>query len=475
MKPNRNSNPNLRPHPAIARLLSLLTDRAAALRRDPAVVAETIGYSVQPFHREWLQFQQDNPRTLLLAPRGHGKSSIAGIAFAIWKILRQPDVRILIASNTHDQARVFLREIRNHLECAAITALFGKLRDSRWNDTELIVRRGRIMKEATLTAAGANGSVVGRHFDVIIGDDIVDEENSWCEPQRAKLINWFHKVLFPCLEPGGEIHLIGTRYHEADLYGSIIQKTETETESGRRGEWESGRKEEGRDDGMAVRPEENEEAESGGVGDGESGREEHRKARMRQGSHAPGRSSHPSTSSTGSASSTMSTARHSSFIVHRSPSSPPLSPSPTPPLSPSSPRSAEDPASATPPTHPPASRRSPAPNEPHRVPAVRKSLLIGVHPTTPTATPSPTSTADTSAPGPGSPTPSLPHPTSSALRTPPSSLPLPPSPTPPLSSSPWRVLQHSAILPSGQPLWPGKYPLHELESFRREMGDILFS
>ena len=213
-----------------ALLRAMIQKRREELRRDPAALAGALGYEIHPFHGEWLDFQRNSRRSLLLAPRGHGKSSVAGILFAIWQVVSDPNVRILIVSNTHEQAKVFLREIRTHMEQNPVfRAIFGDLRAGKWSDTELLVRRERIAKEATVTAAGANGLVVGRHFDVIIADDIVDEENSWCERQRSKLQTWFYKTLFPCLEPEGELHVIGTRYHGGDLYGEIIRKSERAT------------------------------------------------------------------------------------------------------------------------------------------------------------------------------------------------------------------------------------------------------
>jgi len=211
------------------------------LSTDGAALARVLGYGVQPFHREWLALQEQSRRSLLLAPRGHGKSSVAGISFAIWKLVQDPNRRILIVSNTVEQGKVFLREIRAHLEGnQVLRAMYGNLRAGKWSETELLVRRSRIAKEASVTAAGANGLIVGRHFDVIIADDIVDEENSWCESQRQKLQTWFYKTLFPCLEPDGEIHIIGTRYHGGDLYGEIIRKQEVAEERRRTNESDDG-------------------------------------------------------------------------------------------------------------------------------------------------------------------------------------------------------------------------------------------
>ena len=57
-------------------------------------------------------------------------------------------------------------------------------------------------------------------------DDVVDDDNSRTEHQRQKLLTWYRKVLLPCLEPNGEIHAIGTRYHPMDLYGHFLKEAD---------------------------------------------------------------------------------------------------------------------------------------------------------------------------------------------------------------------------------------------------------
>ena len=91
------------------------------------------------------------------------------------------------------------------------------------DDREFTVnKRSIIKKEATLTALGASGAVISKHFDVIIGDDLVGLENARTEKQRSNLKEWFYSSLFPTLEPDGEIHILGTRYNPLDLYEDLI-------------------------------------------------------------------------------------------------------------------------------------------------------------------------------------------------------------------------------------------------------------
>ncbi|MEM7495570.1 MAG: hypothetical protein AAF471_05455 [Myxococcota bacterium] len=203
--------------------------KVAILRGDMDVLAKMLGLSLQPFHRRILAFCKHlythRAEGLLLAPRGFGKSSLATVCFALWLMLRDRDIRILIASSTAGKAESFVREIKNHLRTnSQLLALFGDLADeSCWRRNEISLRgRARKSKEATLTARGWSGAVVGLHFDVHLIDDLVNEDNARTKGQRDKLKDWVHMSLDPTLEPHGCRLVTGTRYHPDDFYGHCV-------------------------------------------------------------------------------------------------------------------------------------------------------------------------------------------------------------------------------------------------------------
>ncbi|MBI5119034.1 hypothetical protein HZA56_21425 [Candidatus Poribacteria bacterium] len=169
-------------------------------------MAQFLGYEVAPLHERMAQAETLD-HSLILAPRGFGKSTLLSVVRCVFEIVRNPDVRILLASNTQPQAEAFLREIRSHFQTnEGFRTFFADLVGPKWTDTEIIVRpRKRIAKEPTIFAIGVGGALVSRHFDVIICDDIDDEENSRTQTQREKLRVWFFKVLLPCLEPHGKL------------------------------------------------------------------------------------------------------------------------------------------------------------------------------------------------------------------------------------------------------------------------------
>src|SRR3990167_3057630 len=52
---------------------------------------------------------------LLLMPRGTFKSSVVTIGFTLQMILNEPNVRVLIDSETFGKSKAFLREIMDHI------------------------------------------------------------------------------------------------------------------------------------------------------------------------------------------------------------------------------------------------------------------------------------------------------------------------------------------------------------------------
>ena len=183
---------------------------------------------IRDLHKSIISNISSSKSTMDLAPRGHGKSTVGDVDFCITKILRNPNIRIMIGSKTQTQAEAFLVEIRTHFEQNIdLIRVFGdwkKSKDNKWNDREFTVnKRNIIKKEATVTALGASGAVISKHFDIIIGDDIVGLENARTETQRANLKTWFYSSLIPTLEPDGEIHILGTRYNPLDLYEDLIK------------------------------------------------------------------------------------------------------------------------------------------------------------------------------------------------------------------------------------------------------------
>lgn len=189
---------------------------------------EVLGYNLEEHHEKILESQQDpiDGKQMTLAFRGAGKSTVGTVTRIIYEIIKNPNIRILLASNTQVQAEVFLREIKNHFEANdRLKDIFGDFVGPKWDAKEIIVK-GRTKthyKESTVTCIGVGGPTASRHYDLIIGDDLADEENSRTELQRDRLWTWYMKSLIPTLLSTGRIFILGTRWHPLDIYGQLIK------------------------------------------------------------------------------------------------------------------------------------------------------------------------------------------------------------------------------------------------------------
>ena len=190
-------------------------------------IIDIMGLECKEFHKEWITLFEENNFVSLQAPRGHGKTTLIG-AYIIWRIVRDPDIRILIVTINQDKADEMMTFIQYHLEGNdKIIEIFGEQRgySREWSRSTLRVMRagksGLAHKEPTLTVLGITSSMVGGHYDLIVLDDITDQKNSRTTGRREELVRWYNLTLMPMLEPEGKILSIGTRWHENDIHNYL--------------------------------------------------------------------------------------------------------------------------------------------------------------------------------------------------------------------------------------------------------------
>ena len=196
-----------------------------------------LGHQITDFHFDIAQHATVNRNSLVIAPRGSGKSTIRTCGHGIRLALVDPNHRICISSRTKPQAIKRLREIKAHFESNTLLAeTFGDQCNAGgiWSATELEVKP-RTSMDATPTymVVGAKGSIAGAHFDQSLGDDLVDKTNSSSEVVRNEFLEWYNGTYSPMFDPPtpdvpmrGWKTNSGTRYHNLDAYNTWIKLAE---------------------------------------------------------------------------------------------------------------------------------------------------------------------------------------------------------------------------------------------------------
>lgn len=197
----------------------------------PLIYEILFGHVVKECHREWVDFQFKNPWSIILGPRGFGKTQVCVKDYILLNSLRSRDERILILGKTLPQARGILREVRFQLEKNELVNIFGSFFDKGEERTEksqtevFFSGRKEIFSEPNVSALGIGGSVISRHFSKILGDDLVDSSNS--SGKNADLLyQWLKEEVMPMLLPNGELHLIGSSWAEKDTYHRLMRETQ---------------------------------------------------------------------------------------------------------------------------------------------------------------------------------------------------------------------------------------------------------
>lgn len=173
--------------------------------------------------------QDEIKQRLYLDPRNHFKTTI-DICDAVQWVLCFPDVRILIASGTRDNAIKMLSAVKAHFQYNEVIRAFfpeccpSAKKTEDWGRMESFTcpaRKAKFLREPTCSIASPDATVAGMHYDVLKFDDLVNETNSRTAESLRAVVQWY-KLTNPLLEPYGYRDVIGTRYDFSDLYGEIL-------------------------------------------------------------------------------------------------------------------------------------------------------------------------------------------------------------------------------------------------------------
>ncbi|UOL49069.1 terminase large subunit [Leptolyngbya phage Lbo240-yong1] len=210
---------------------------------------------------------------LLQMPRGHLKSTLT-VGYIMWRIYRNPNIRMLHASNIRELSEAFIRELRNYFEDEGLQQKVWNSRphirgnlippldksnrryygddneaDDRkvvWSNQQLQMQRSIKAKEPTILSTSVKAKATGQHYDIIIMDDIVDFDNCSTPAKIKQVKRWAGDVasirtkityyqacgVMPKGDKvgetlGDEYVVTGTHYDPGDYYAFLKEKRET--------------------------------------------------------------------------------------------------------------------------------------------------------------------------------------------------------------------------------------------------------
>jgi hypothetical protein len=173
-----------------------------------------------------LQYAPGRPDRILLnfAPF-HAKSQCWSVQYALWRMMRDPNVRIAIVSKTQELAKKIIHQIKQYLELpqyAKLHAAFmpeGGWKGDSWTKTAIYLSGvDTAQKDPTLQALGLGGQIYGSRLDVIILDDLVDLKNVHTYKELA---DWVGTECDSRVDDNGILMCLGTRLAPHDIYSEL--------------------------------------------------------------------------------------------------------------------------------------------------------------------------------------------------------------------------------------------------------------
>jgi hypothetical protein len=161
-------------------------------------------------------------------PRGTAKTTLVK-SYVAWKIINNPNIRVYYTSEEKALSLDITESIADMLTCERVEALYGQQRgETGWQVGKgkytVLARTKRGLTDPTLMAGGVDVSAQGRHPDLIIADDLQGKTNSTVE--GIEKVKEYLRLLWPVLNPGGELIWICTRWDYSDAAASILKERE---------------------------------------------------------------------------------------------------------------------------------------------------------------------------------------------------------------------------------------------------------
>lgn len=229
------------PAPAALRLaaIKLRKARIALARKDPAefnaytLRDEESGQPIEngPLHLEMHRLMSLHNRLAILAHLEAGKTSQL-IGRVLWELGHNPNLRVVIGSETDGKAVQILSQIKNYIEnSAALRRVFPRLRRSPvisdpWTKHGITVaRRSSGSKDPSVKVVGVGrGSVMGSRVDILILDDTLSFRNSRTREQREQLHAWYQQNFASRLTRRARVWAVNTALDPEDLIQRLSRK-----------------------------------------------------------------------------------------------------------------------------------------------------------------------------------------------------------------------------------------------------------
>ena len=196
-----------------------------------------VPYETPEFHIRWIESIlnaiDNGGQQMILSPPRHGKTDLL-IHFAVWLIIKNPNVRILWVGGNEEIAKNAVSSVIDQLDnneklieelCPPGKTFKPTSRTGKaWSQNGFTVGTRTVtgIKSPTMVGIGRGGKILSRDCDIIIADDLEDHSSTMQPASRENTRSWWTTTLSSRKEEHTAIVVIGSRQHYDDLYHHLL-------------------------------------------------------------------------------------------------------------------------------------------------------------------------------------------------------------------------------------------------------------
>ena len=187
-----------------------------------------------PHHRLWIELvcRDDIKKLLLIAPPDSAKTTWLVSAYLGCYMGFYPENSIIIGSVDDSTAEKRSLSLRNIVDTPEWREIFGTVLPDpklKWEQKEWSIaengksKRGRL--HPTVRSYGTGAGITGSRADFLLGDDLLDINNTRTKGGRITFANWFESMFLSRAKAKvGKTVIIGTAWNADDYYAYIRRK-----------------------------------------------------------------------------------------------------------------------------------------------------------------------------------------------------------------------------------------------------------
>lgn len=173
-------------------------------------------FDLSDFHNESMNKVTSERFAVMIWARGHLKTTIWSVAYPIWRLWKETNFKIGVVSSAVDQSMKSIAEVQHTIQDNEfLRKLMPEGRKDTWNKSQLNTTNGN-----KYLLRPFSDSARGEHFDVLVMDDILRQEDT----TQEDIIRKFNGIFVPMVQTrGGQLIVVGTPMTNMDLLNTLYK------------------------------------------------------------------------------------------------------------------------------------------------------------------------------------------------------------------------------------------------------------